>query len=132
MAFEGGAGNMEGERSRLEFLLQGYQWSQVLSSAVRLGVTDAVAAGETRAEAIAAKRGLNPEAVRRLLQCLAATGVVRQTPSGFEPGPGLQFLLPGTPQSLTDLAILGDTLYGALAGFPDTITTGQSGFERAF
>ena len=123
---------MEGERSRLEFLLQGYQWSQVLSSAVRLGMTDAVAAGETRAEAIATKRGLNPEAVSRLLQCLAATGVVRKTPLGFEPGPGLQFLLPGTAQSLTDLAMLGDTLYSALAGLPDTITTGQSGFERAF
>jgi hypothetical protein len=99
---------------------------------VELGVTDAVAAGETAAEAIAAKRGLNPEAVRRLLQCLAATGVVRKTSLGFEPGPGLQFLLPGTPESLTDLAILGDALYRVLAAFPDTVATGQSGFERAF
>src|ERR1700757_1673676 len=121
----------QGERSRLESLLQGYQWSQVLSTAVRSGVLEAVAAGELTAEMMAAKRGLSAEAVRRLLQGLAAVGGGKQTVSGFEPGPGLEFLLPRSPQSLVDLALFGDTAYRALAHLTNTVTTGESAFELA-
>jgi hypothetical protein len=122
----------QGERSRLESLLHGYQWSQVLSTAVRLGIPEAVAAGELTAETMAAKRGLNTEAVRRLLQCLAGVGVLKQAGSAFEPGPGLEFLVPGTGQSLVDLALFGDAAYRAWANLGDTIVVGESGFELAF
>jgi hypothetical protein len=127
-----GASDRAVERARLEGLLEGYQWSHVLSTAVRVGVVDAVAAGPRTPAEVAVGLGLHGEGVRRLLQCLAGIGVVRAVGDAFAPTPALSLLRRGEPGSLFDLAMLGDVMDRAWAGLTATIVSGESAFERTF
>jgi hypothetical protein len=120
------------ERARLEALLEGYQWSQILSTAVRVGVVDAVAAGARTAADVSARLGLHHEAVQRLLRSLAGIGVIRPEGDGFEPTPTLALLQWGEPGSLFELAVLGDVMERAWAGLAGTMISGESAFEGAF
>jgi hypothetical protein len=104
----------------------------VLSTAVRVGVVDAVADGASTPKDVAARLGVHVEAVRRLLQCLAVIGVVSAADGAFVPTPMLSLLRRGEPGSLVDLALLGDVMYRAWAGLAGTIVTGESAFETAF
>ena len=127
-----GTGEWAAERSRLEGLLEGYQWSHVLSTAVRVGVVDALASGACTAMELSARLGLHREAVPRLLQCMAAIGVVRAVGDAFEPTPSLALLQRDQPGSLFELAVLGDVMDRAWAGLATTMVSGESAFERAF
>jgi hypothetical protein len=121
------------DRARLEQLLLAYQWSQVLLTAVRLGVVDALGESTTPVVDLATKLGLDPGALGRVLRCLAALGVaVAEGDDCFGAGPAAAVLRRGAPGSLADLALLGSQMSPVFAELSTTLATGRSAFEATY
>jgi hypothetical protein len=121
------------ERARLQRLVEGYQWSQVLSTAVRVGLVDAIAAAPVTAAALARQLGLHETAVERLLRALAVQGLVTATGDGsFGATASLSLLRTGAPDSLADVAREASMMSRALASFDATVSSGASAFQATF
>ena len=63
-------------------LLAGFQLSQALYAAARLGVADCLRSGPKDAAALAAEVGADAPSLRRVLRTLASIGVFTQTAAG--------------------------------------------------
>ena len=73
-----------GQNALLTEMAMGYFRSRVLGAAARLGVADALGAGERTVEDLAAACQADPAALYRLLRALASFGVVAETsPASF-------------------------------------------------
>lgn len=72
--------------SDLMDLVHGYQRSMVLFTAVRLGVFDALAAGEAGARALGARMGADPVPLAILLDALAAQGLLEKEAGRYRNG----------------------------------------------
>src|SRR4029077_1392792 len=59
-----------------------YSRSRILCAAARLGVADALSAGERKVEDIAVACGADPDSLYRLLRALAGIGVLAETVPG--------------------------------------------------
>jgi O-methyltransferase domain/Dimerisation domain len=124
---------VDDNRVRLEQLLLAYQWSQVLITAVRLGVVDALGDSPTAVVDLATQLGVDPDGLRRVLRCLAALGIaVAERDDRFGAGPATSLLRRGAPGSLADLALLGVPMTAVFAELGTTLTTGGSAFEAAY
>jgi hypothetical protein len=107
-------------------LLAGFQVSQALYAAARVGVADLLVDGPMPAPELAAKLDADELALTRLLRTLSSLGVFS------EPEPGTFALTPlgGTlvsdqPGSMRDLALMWmETHYAPFAGLVDTVRTG--------
>jgi len=115
----------------LSQMLWGYRASQALFVAVRLGLADLLKDGAKTSEDLAARAGVDAQALYRLLVVLASVGVLREVgPARFEITP--MGVLLQKESTLRDSAILAESFWPAYAELPYTIQTGRSGFQRAF
>jgi len=108
-------------------LLAGFQLSQALYAAARLGIADRLRSGPQDAAALAAEVGADAPSLRRVLRTLASIGVFTQTADGrFGLAPLGETLTQDSPASMRDLAIMWmETHYGPFGGLLDTVRTGR-------
>ncbi|MEU4574380.1 methyltransferase [Nonomuraea sp. NPDC023979] len=111
----------------------GYAGSQILYSAVRLGLPDALADGPLPVEKLAGAVGADPAALRRLARALVVLGVLRETAPGqlalAELG---RPLCAGHPRSMRSSVLLfGDpAVWSAWGALSDSVLTGEPAFDR--
>ncbi len=116
--------------SVLSQMLWGYRASQALFVAVRLGIPDLLQDGAKTSEDLAARAGVDAQALYRLLVVLASVGVLREVgPARFEITPMGALLQ--KESTLRDSAILAESFWPAYAELPYTIQTGRCGVQRA-
>ena len=118
----------------LRSLITGYETSQVIYLAARLGVADLLAAGPRTAEDLAETLRLDTGALHRLLHALAALGLVSHLGgSGYAITESGARLRDGVPGSLRAVAILsGDRSYRAWGGLLHSMMTGETAFRSVF
>jgi hypothetical protein len=114
----------------LSEMIWGYRNSQAIFVAVGLGITDLLKDEARSSEELAAKAGVDPQALYRLLVVLASAGVVREAgPTRFALTPMGALLQ--KQKTLRDSAILAASFWPAYGELLYTIQTGRSGFQRA-
>jgi hypothetical protein len=87
-------------------MLMGMWVAQIASAFARLGAADAIAAGNTSADAIARSADASADGTYRLLRAAATAGLVRETsPREFALTPLGECLREGAPGSLRDFVI---------------------------
>jgi O-methyltransferase domain/Dimerisation domain len=108
-------------------LLAGFQLSQALYAAAKLGVADELHGELKDATSVAAAVGAEAQSLRRLLRTLASIGVFTETEDGrFGLTPLGETLTTDSPASMRDLAIMWmETHYGPFGGLLDTVRTGR-------
>ena len=118
----------------LRSLITGYETSQVIYLAARLGLADQLASGPRTAEDLAETLHLDSGALHRLLHALAALGLVAHADrSRYAITNGGALLRDGVPGSLRAVAILsGDRSYRAWGGLLHSMTTGETAFPHVF
>ncbi len=96
-------------------LLLGYQRTQLLSVAAKLGLADLLAAGPQSVEALAAATNADAPSLYRVLRALASLGVFAERADGrFELTPLAALLQSGTPGSLRATVLAhGEDFYPA-------------------
>jgi hypothetical protein len=118
----------------LRSLITGYEASQVIYVAARLGVADLLAGGPRTAEELTEALRVDAGALRRVLQALAALGLLTHlggsryaiTASGTR-------LREGVPGSLRAVALLaGERSYRAWGGLLHSVQTGETAFRHVF
>jgi len=109
-------------------LLVGFQLSQALYAAAKLGVADRLRSGPKDADALATAVGADTQALRRVMRTLASLGVFTETAEGlFGLTPLGETLTEDSPASMRDLAIMWmETHYGPFGLLIDTVRTGRS------
>ena len=109
-------------------LLAGFQVSQALYVAAKLGVADALVDGPAPLDQLAAKVDADPVALSRLLRTLASLGVFSETdPGSFGLTPLGSTLVSDQPGSMRDLALMWmETHYEPFARLLGTLRTGES------
>lgn len=114
--------------SKLEELINGYQATQVLCVAARLGLADRLAGGAQRSDALAAALGAEPQATYRLLRALEFLGFVEEpSPGSFALTPLGGALRDGAPGAAREALLLtGAAFYRWWGGLEHCVRTGQS------
>lgn len=112
----------------IDRMVQGYREAQILFTAVRLGVFDALAKEPASADALAARLEADPRGTRILCDALAALGVlVKETAApgvyGCSPA-ATEFLLYAAPATKVPMLLHGAKLYERWAGLFDAVKTG--------
>jgi hypothetical protein len=115
-------------------LLAGFQVSQGLYVAAKLGVADVLADGPRSIEDLAVAVSADPAALGRLVRILASMGVFALEPDGRyalgELGPTL---VSTGPASMHGLALMWmETHYGPFAGLLDGVRSGTSAATTAY
>jgi hypothetical protein len=107
-------------------MLTGFQISQALYVAARLGVADQLLDGPRSAGDIADAVGADPSSLRRLLRTLASLGVFAESEPGiFAVTPLGRTLAADEPGSVRDMALMWmETHYDPFARLIDTVKTG--------
>ena len=118
----------------LRSLITGYEASQVLYVAARLGVADLLAAGPRTAEALAEALGADAGALHRVLHALAALGLLAHLgESRYALAESGGRLRDGVPGSLRAVALLsGERSYRAWGGLLHSVRTGETAFRHVF
>lgn len=120
---------MEGHPPAVQMvqLLSGFQVSQALYVAAKIGVADRLIDGPVSAERLASDLDCDPVALSRLLRTLASLGVFRATGAGAYGLTDLgATLVSGREGSMRDLALMWmETHYQPFAGLLDTVRSGQ-------
>jgi SAM-dependent methyltransferase len=117
---------MSNAPERLMQMATGYWASATLSAAVELGVFDALADGSADAESLAKRAGASSPHLLRLLEALAALGVLRREQERFSIDPSLRPLLsPSSPTCLLDALRFNLDMYPLWARLGSSIRAGQ-------
>jgi hypothetical protein len=119
----------------LQRYVSGFQTTQVIYVAARIGVADLLADGPRTAQWLAGPTGAQPQALDRLLRMLAALGVVAREDDGSYSLTTLgAHLRTGVPGSFRSRALFfGDqATWGAWGALAHCIETGESGYEHVF
>jgi hypothetical protein len=116
-------------------MINGYWVTQMLYTAARLGVADALAEGPQTASALAARLGAHQRSLYRLLRALSSRGVFAETDGGcFALTPMAELLRSDVPGSLRGLALYsGDPeqqRYRCWGDLHESIRTGEPAFHR--
>ena len=108
-------------------LLSGFQVSQALYVAAKIGVADRLVDGPVPVTQLATRLDADPLALSRLLRTLSSLGVFNETePGTFGLTPLGATLVSGREGSMRDLALMWmETHYAPFAGLLDTVRTGQ-------
>jgi len=108
-------------------MLAGFQVSQALYVAAKIGVADVMVDGAAPLDQLASKVGADPVALSRLLRTLSSLGVFTETPPDtFGLTPLGSTLVSDQPGSMRDLALMWmETHYAPFAGLLGTIRTGE-------
>jgi hypothetical protein len=109
-------------------LLGGFQVSQALYAAAKIGVADRLVDGPVPVDRLAADLDVDPLALSRLLRTLTSLGVFSQVEPGvFDLTPLGATLVSDGEGSMRDLALMWmETHYAPFAGLVDTVRTGDN------
>src|SRR5438270_12970212 len=115
-------------------LLAGFQVSQALYAATKLGVPDALAHGPRTAADLATALSAHPQALERLVRDLTGLGVLSSREGGsYALTPLGRTLTSDSPDSLRNLALMWmETHYAPFAGLHQTLLTGRSAAESYY
>lgn len=115
-------------------MAQGYQLSQALYVAAKLGVADALADGPLDARLLGEKVGARPAELARVLRALVATGVFTESSDGqFNINETATCLQEDAPGRTRDAVInFGEEMYAAFGQLLHAVRTGQTGFEAVY
>ncbi len=118
-------------RAELMQLTLGYWRSQLLFTAQRLGVFEALQGGSRDAAEVAAACGAAPGHVARLLEACATIGLVAKVDGRFRNGElAERFLVPGAPQWMGDWVRFMAYCYEPWGRLTDTMRAGRPVLER--
>jgi hypothetical protein len=108
-------------------LLAGFQVSQALYAAARLGIPDALAAGPRPVEEVAESLQLHAPSLARLARSLTGLGVLTDAgPQGYALTALGRTLTSDDPGSMRDLALMWmETHYAPFGRLTDTVRTGR-------
>jgi hypothetical protein len=122
------------DATALRGLIAGYEAAQVIHVAARLGLADLLASRPGTAEELAGTLGIDARTLRRLLQALAALGLVEHLDDGgFAITAAGARLRSGVPGSLRAVALLaGERSYRAWGGLLHSVQTGETAFRHVF
>jgi hypothetical protein len=109
-------------------LLSGFQVSQALYVAAKLGVADRLVEGPVPVERLASDLDCNPLALSRLMRTLASLGVFSEVEAAaYGLTPLGATLVSGAEGSMRDLALMWmETHYEPFAGLLETVRSGES------
>ena len=115
-------------------LIRGYQFTQALYAAARLGLPDLVADGPQPTTDLAGRCGVAAPVLARLLRALTTLGVFAEVaPDTFGPTPRSHLLRPGVPGSQrADLLLAGADLYPRWGHFLQALQTGETTAQIAY
>lgn len=126
--------NTRNERTTLRAMIEGYQLTQALAVAARLGIADFLASGTTTAKKLATTTGADQSSLLRLLRALAARGIVAE---GSEEqfwltplGEGLRSDVPGSLAAWAAQASQPE-IWHAWGHLLESIMTGEVAFRHA-
>lgn len=124
----------EESAASLRSLITGYETSQVVYVAARLGVADLLAAGPRTAEDLAEALHVDAGALNRLLRALTALGLLEDLgASRYVVNASGNRLRDGADGSLRAFALLsGDRSYRAWGGLLHSVKTGETAFPHVF
>jgi hypothetical protein len=109
-------------------MLAGFQISQALYVAAKLGVADRLVDGPRSVADVADALGAEPSSLGRVLRTLASLGVFTESEPGlFAVTPLGRTLASDEPGSMRDVALMWmETHYGPFSRLIDTVTTGAT------
>ena len=115
-------------------LLLGYQRTQLLYVAAKLGLADLLAAGPQPVEALATATGTHAPSLYRLLRALASLGVFAEQDDGrFALTPLAALLQSQTPSSLRAMVLAhGEDMNRVWGELLFSVQTGQTAFEQVY
>jgi O-methyltransferase/methyltransferase family protein len=115
-------------------LLAGFQVSQALYAAARLGLPDQLVDGPRTAAEVAASLSADADSVARLSRILTGLGVLAQSsPGTYSLTPLGRTLTSDDPGSMRDLALMWmETHYAPFAGLADGVLTGRTAAETYY
>ena len=114
------------QKDLIDDIAIGYQASQILLTANRLGVFIALAARPKDHLQLASDLETDPRGTRILCDALVDLGLLERTAEGYEPGDDVRrHLLPGSTEPRSDLLSHGSRLYERWAGLYDAVKTGS-------
>ena len=125
---------MESAGQRVLQIARGYQLSQALYVAAKLGVADVLGPRSLDAEAIADAVGARPSQLRRVLRALVAAGVFCELEDGrFEADEAAAALREGAPGGMRDVVIsFGEEMYRSFGELLHTVRTGETAFDSVY
>jgi hypothetical protein len=115
-------------------MAQGYQLSQALYVAAKLGVADVLAAGALDVDAAADAVGARSPELRRVVRALVATGVFTELEDGrIALNAAAAALQIDAPANTRDVVInFGEEMYRAFGELLHTVRTGETAFETVY
>jgi SAM-dependent methyltransferase len=118
----------------LRRIMRGFERSQLIYVAVKLGVADLLQDGSQDVQTLARQIGLEPSLLFRIMRGLVWCGLVRQEDDGrFALTPLGQCLRTGADDSLSDhVRCIGEIEWPAWGALLHAIRTGGTAFEHAF
>lgn len=126
----------EGESSSSVLLemMYGYQKSQALFVAAKLGIADILSKGSKTADELAKATGVNSRSIYHLMRMLSSVGVFSTEDNDkFQLNPIGKHLLTGTSDSLRGTVMaMGDEIYQAWGNLLYGIKTGKTAFNYTF
>jgi hypothetical protein len=122
------------EATDLTRLIRGYQFTQALYAAARLGLPDLVANGPQSVTDLSGSCGVAAPVLARLLRALTTLGVFAEVAPGvFGPTPRSQLLRAGVPGSRRAMLMLsGSQLYAGWGQLLHAIQTGETTARRVY
>ena len=123
----------EGEgKSMLEDMISGYQTTQALYVAAKLGIADQLGPAPQSAETLASVVGADSGALYRLLRALEFLGIVHEpSPGTFALTPLGERLRSGAPGAIHDEILLtGEVFWSWWAGLEQSVRSGESSVPR--
>lgn len=107
-------------------MVQGYREAQIVFTAVRLGLFDAVAKEPAGAEALAARLEASSRGMRILCDALAGLGLLVKEGDVYRCSPAAaEYLLYAAPATKVPMLLHGAKLYERWAGLFDAVKTGS-------
>ena len=115
-------------------LLKGFEISQAIYVATKLGIPDELTTGPRSATDLATTLDADAAALHRLLRTLATQGIFTEVePGHFGLTPSAEMLMTDRPGSLRDMALmLMETHYAPFGALLDTVRTGESAATRFY
>jgi hypothetical protein len=125
---------MDPAAQRVLQIAQGYQLSQALYVATKLGAADVLAAEPMAAEAIAPAVNAQAPQLRRVLRALVAAGIFSKLDDGrFASNDAAATLRAGAPGGVRDVVInFGEEMYRSFGELLHTVKTGETAFDSVY
>ena len=125
---------MEPAEQTVMGIARGYQLSQALYVAAKLGVADVLDPQPLAPEAIARAVGARASQLRRVLRALAAAGVFCELEDGrFASNDAAAALRTGAPGRMRDVVLnFGEEMYRSFGELLHTVRTGETAFDSVY